>query len=93
MHFWRQVLRGLPVVAVVCGMLPASVEAQFSQQGPKLRSFLIRNGLAACLLSLTVGVAAGQEYTAQLSGFTTIPPILTNGTGTLVLDVHKNSAT
>jgi hypothetical protein len=36
MKFWRQVLRGLPVVALVCGMLPAPVEAQFSQQGPKL---------------------------------------------------------
>jgi hypothetical protein len=36
MKFGRQVLRGLPVVALVCGMLPAPVEAQFSQQGPKL---------------------------------------------------------
>jgi hypothetical protein len=36
MRFWRQVLLGLPVVALVCGVLPASVEAQFSQQGPKL---------------------------------------------------------
>jgi hypothetical protein len=36
MKFWRQVLRGLPVVALVCGVLPAPGEAQFSQQGPKL---------------------------------------------------------
>jgi hypothetical protein len=36
MKFWRQVLLGSPVVAVVCGMLPAPGEAQFSQQGPKL---------------------------------------------------------
>jgi hypothetical protein len=32
MKFWRQLLRGLPVVALVCGVLPAPVEAQFSQQ-------------------------------------------------------------
>jgi hypothetical protein len=32
MKFWGQVLRGLPVVAVVCGVLPAPAEAQFSQQ-------------------------------------------------------------
>jgi hypothetical protein len=36
MEFWRQVLRGLPVVALVCGVLPVPAEAQFSQQGPKL---------------------------------------------------------
>jgi hypothetical protein len=36
MKFWRKVLRGLPVVALVCGMLPAPGEAQFIQQGPKL---------------------------------------------------------
>src|SRR6516164_9787592 len=36
MKFWRQVLLGLPVVALVCGVLPVPAEAQFSQQGPKL---------------------------------------------------------
>jgi hypothetical protein len=36
MKFWRQVLLGLPVVALVCGVGPAPAEAQFSQQGPKL---------------------------------------------------------
>jgi hypothetical protein len=32
MKVGRQVLRGLPVVAVVCGTLPAPVDAQFIQQ-------------------------------------------------------------
>jgi hypothetical protein len=61
---------------------------------------LIRNGLMAFLFGLTAGAATAQEYQAQLSGFFELGAlnnetgaILTDGTGTLVLDVGKNSAT
>jgi FG-GAP repeat len=32
----QQILRGLAFVILLCGLLPAAAEAQFSQQGPKL---------------------------------------------------------
>jgi hypothetical protein len=61
---------------------------------------LIRSALAALLLVLAAGVVAAQDYKARLSGFfeigsLTAPTgaILTDGTGTLHLDVDKNSAT
>jgi hypothetical protein len=34
--FRHDVLRALPVITLVCGLLPTPTEAQFSQQGPKL---------------------------------------------------------
>src|SRR6516165_10924535 len=36
MKFRHQILFGLPVVMLVCGVLSVPVEAQFTQQGPKL---------------------------------------------------------
>jgi hypothetical protein len=36
MKFRHQILLGMPVVVLVCGLLPATAEAQFTQQGPKL---------------------------------------------------------
>jgi hypothetical protein len=64
-----------------------------------LRYPVIRSGSMAFVIALTAGAAIAEEYQAQLSGFFEIGAlnantgaILTNGTGDLVLDVHKNSA-
>src|SRR5229473_172220 len=79
---------------------PSISRGECEREEEMLGFLLIRSGLAALLLILAAGVVAAQDYRARLSGFfeigsltTPTGAILTDGTGTLHLDVDKNSAT